>query len=104
MIEKCANPECSTEFRYASRGRLFSFELRNPAGPCRDVPRAICEKKPSHAAVHFWLCDICSPKFTLQFTLNAGLSLLPVPVEDPSPVPLCRRQAAASEVRQWRTA
>lgn len=77
MIQKCANPECNAEFRYAGRGRLFSFEVRHPTAPCRDVPRAICDKKPSHATIHFWLCDRCSLSFRLRFTMGAGLSLVP---------------------------
>lgn len=76
MVQKCSNPECDAEFRYASRGRLFSFEVRNPAAPCHDVPRAICEKKPSHATVSFWLCESCCSKFTLRFSMKTGLMLI----------------------------
>lgn len=76
MLQKCSNPACNAEFRYASRGRIFSFELRNPIGPCHDVPRAICEKNPSHATVSFWLCERCCSKFTLQFAAESGLSLV----------------------------
>ena len=46
MIRKCANPDCDVEFRSSREGRLFPFEIRNPTGPCRDVPAVICEKKP----------------------------------------------------------
>lgn len=86
MIQKCANPECDAEFRYVSRGRLFSFELRHPAMPCRDVPSAICERKPSHATINFWLCGNCSSKFSLHFTREAGLSVTAIP----EPLVLCR--------------
>lgn len=73
MIQKCSNPECNAEFRYAGRGRLYSFEVRHPQAPCHDVPRAICERNPSHATVNFWLCEKCCSKFTLRFTTKAGL-------------------------------
>lgn len=73
MIHKCSNPECNVEFRYASRGRLYSFEVRNPRQPCHDVPQAICERRPTHATVNFWLCEKCCPKFTLQFSIQTGL-------------------------------
>lgn len=76
MIQKCANPQCEAEFRYASRGRVFSFELRNPKPPCHDVPRAICERMPSYAIVHFWLCECCCSMFKLQFAIETGLSLV----------------------------
>lgn len=76
MIQKCANSECDAEFRYVSRGRLFSFELRNPTAPCHDVPANICERKPSHATIHFWLCENCSSSLTLCFTRETGLSVV----------------------------
>lgn len=92
MVQKCANPQCEAEFRYASRGRVFSFELRNPKPPCHDVPRAVCERRPSHAIVHFWLCEGCCSKFKLQFTMETGLSLVAAPV----PSRIARRDAVLS--------
>jgi len=76
MVRKCANPECEAEFRYASRGQLFSFEIRHPVAPSRDVPTAIGEKHPSHALIHFWLCDNCSQTLSLRFSMNAALSVV----------------------------
>jgi len=73
MIHKCSNPACDAEFRYASRGRVYSFEVRNPHQPCHDIPRAICERKPSHATVNFWLCEKCCSRFTLRFSSQTGL-------------------------------
>jgi hypothetical protein len=46
--------------------------------PCKDVPNAICSAKPSHASVYFWLCDSCSRKYTLDFSLRGGVSVLPL--------------------------
>lgn len=83
MIQKCANPECGSEFRYSNRGRLFPFELRHPTTPCRDVPAGICKMKPSHATVLFWLCEKCAPRFTVRFTPEAGLSV--TALAEPSP-------------------
>lgn len=77
MIQKCANPGCNIEFRYAGRGHLFSFEIRHPTAPCHDVPKVICEKNPSHATIHFWLCESCSRTYSLHFTNKTGLSLVP---------------------------
>lgn len=76
MVQKCANPKCSAIFRYANRGRLFSFEIRNPVGPCRDVPPAICERKPSHIAINFWLCDDCSRTLSVEFNAQTGVSIV----------------------------
>ena len=79
MIQKCANPECGSEFRYSNRGRLFPFEIRHPKAPCRDVPSAICSMKPSHATILFWLCENCAPRFTVRFTPETGLSIAAFP-------------------------
>ena len=76
MVEKCANPDCETTFKYSSSGRLFAFEVRSPSGPCKDVPRAICEKQPSHATVCFWLCQRCTPNYIVTFSIHQGIQLL----------------------------
>jgi hypothetical protein len=77
MVGKCANPLCDSTFRYFGQGRLFAFELRSPSLPCRDVPRAICEKHPSHATVCFWLCECCSCDLTVTFSASEGMQVVP---------------------------
>ena len=77
MVDKCANPRCQSPFRYFGRGRLFAFELRNPVAPCKDVPRTICERHPSHATICFWLCEQCARHFVVSFSHAAGMRLLP---------------------------
>ncbi len=81
MIRKCANPRCNTEFRYSTKGRLFPYEIKGPAEPCRDVPAVICEKQPERATVYFWLCSRCCRCFTLQFNMADGLLLVPLDAE-----------------------
>ena len=76
MIRECANPDCNAEFLYAHEGQLFSYEIRNPKEPCRDVPAAICRKKPGRAVVYFWLCEQCCERFTLHFTISSGVTLI----------------------------
>lgn len=76
MVEKCANPNCETTFKYSRSGRLFAFEVRSPSGPCKDVPRAICEKQPSHATVCFWLCQRCTRDYVVSFSIRQGIQLL----------------------------
>ena len=77
MVKKCANPDCNKEFRYSHEGHLFPYEIRDPEEPCRDVHALICEIKPRHATVYFWLCEQCCAQFTLQFTVSAGITLVP---------------------------
>ena len=75
MISHCANPDCRLPFHYLRGGHLYRFDIRNPSTPCSDVPNAICDVKPSHAAVFFWLCQQCSTKHSLKFNFREGLAL-----------------------------
>ncbi len=77
MISKCANPQCGTAFHHLRGGKLFRFDLRRPLEPCRDVPNAICENKPSHASVYFWLCGECSGQYALRFSPHDGIAIVP---------------------------
>jgi hypothetical protein len=78
MIRKCANPDCDTKFHYSTRGRLFPYEVKRPAEPCRDLSAVICDKKPERATVYFWLCSRCCRRFTLEFSIPEGLVLIPL--------------------------
>jgi hypothetical protein len=77
MISHCANPDCRRPFHYLRGGRLYRFDIRHPSSPCSDVPNAICNTKPSHAAVFFWLCEHCSSQYSLRFNIRTGISLIP---------------------------
>ena len=61
---------------------MYRFDLRRPLEPCRDVPNAICEKKPSHASVYFWLCGGCSRQYALRFSPLDGIAIVPGQVPD----------------------
>jgi hypothetical protein len=78
MISHCANPDCKVAFHYFRGGRLYRFDVRRPVEPCKDVPNAICEVKPSQASIYFWLCHDCSLEYTLQFSRDHGISILPL--------------------------
>jgi hypothetical protein len=58
VVSKCANPDCSEEFRYLHQGKLF---LLNPTP---DVQAATAG---GHASMYerFWLCERCCKKLTL---------------------------------------
>lgn len=77
MISQCANPQCGAAFHHLRGGRLYRFDLQKPMEPCRDVPNAICESKPTHASVYFWLCGDCSPRYALRFSSRQGISVVP---------------------------
>ena len=67
MVGKCANPECSAEFRYLREGRVFAIDMRLPGAA--DV---VCEScgRPAHVR-HFWLCGSCAQAMTITCT-HAG--------------------------------
>lgn len=58
MLSKCANPECSEQFRFLHQGKLFLII------PTPDV-RAFADDSLPFLYERFWLCDSCSKKMTL---------------------------------------
>ncbi len=65
MVSKCANPTCSTPFRYLRGGRLFLvtvphfFPQEHTSTPTPNQART---------PEYFWLCEECSA--TMQVTLD----------------------------------
>lgn len=61
MLAKCANPSCSTPFRYLENGTLFRLE----SDPwCASHQR--CRE-------FFWLCRSCSATLTLRLDEGANV-------------------------------
>jgi hypothetical protein len=67
---KCANTDCEAPFDYR-RGRFYRF-----SGDCPEdqIPAN------THSLQHFWLCDRCSARFTLEFRDGKSI-LLPLQAE-----------------------
>jgi hypothetical protein len=78
LIATCANPACAVPFRYWNDGKLFRFDVKSPCEPCRDVPRHICQQRPSTSSVFFWLCENCCPSMVLRFDQHEGLAIVPL--------------------------
>lgn len=57
MVSSCANPSCSAPFRHLKEGRLFVIDPRERAHMVVDWPSSQLE--------FFWLCERCTPRFTL---------------------------------------
>lgn len=53
MLAKCANPECSSSFRYLHEGKIFSLETTASA-------TSVLERFSPGRIELFWLCDSCS--------------------------------------------
>jgi phage terminase large subunit GpA-like protein len=77
MVSKCANPECTTPFRYFQQGKLFRLETK--LGP--DRRRALGDEdsptKSMHRLEFYWLCDRCAEKMTLVADKESGISVRP---------------------------
>jgi hypothetical protein len=86
MLSKCANPACSTPFRYLRDGKLFEIEITPVAETTTDA------KKGSRHIEFFWLCGSCSAQLTLVRDHEQGVRTVPIPKSAPFLV----RRAVAS--------
>jgi len=77
MVSKCANPECSTPFRYFHEGKLFRLETKLGPDRRRALDTADDAKKTMHRLEFFWLCDDCAGKMTLIAEKGVGVSVRP---------------------------
>ena len=71
MVSKCANPACSSTFRYLHEGRMFHL--------IADSDRTVASHRAA-AMERFWLCDECSRKLTLVASSADGLPPVQVKV------------------------
>ena len=75
MISRCANPACSTRFRYLHEGQIFGFEVRSIPAAGVDVPGM---NSLSRRTEYFWLCDSCALNMKLVLEPGAGVTLVSV--------------------------
>lgn len=87
MLSKCANPACSTPFRYLREGKLFEIESDRP------IETAGGFSKPVRRIEFFWLCGECSAELTVVNDHEKGVVTVPIPKE---PRYLVRRASAAA--------
>ena len=87
MLSKCANPACSTPFRYLRDGKLFEIETKSPAGE-----NETGTKKHSRRVEFYWLCGECSSELTVVQDQSKGV--ITVPILEATPF-LVRRAAAS---------
>jgi hypothetical protein len=83
VLSKCANPECSEQFRYLHQGKLF---LLNPSPEIETIDGEFS----ASLYERFWLCDRCSKEMTMVWG-GTGVRLVPLPAKPPTlaaaPVP-----------------
>ena len=69
MVQKCANPTCSSPFRSLRKGRVFVKEVEgNPDGSGR-----------FRHLEYFWLCDSCCRSMTVIAEKGKGVRVAPLP-------------------------
>ncbi len=65
MVSKCANPGCSSIFRYLHEGKLFQV----PA-------KSVLDSDTSRHDEFFWLCSDCSKLFTIVVDPARGVPVV----------------------------
>jgi hypothetical protein len=74
MLNKCANPSCSTRLVYLREGKIFMMEQPQEAQPAGTLET---KKSPPVRVEHFWLCGPCSAEMTLVYDRRAGVRVMP---------------------------
>ena len=96
MLSKCANAECSTQFRRLRDGKLFQVQspyLRGHASEASEQNR-----RPARNVEHYWLCNDCSRRLTLAFDPEGGMIM--VPLSAPERKPAGSEAQHGPEIRQ----
>jgi hypothetical protein len=70
---KCANPACSTAFRWLEGGKFYRFksDIASSAPENENAPTLLG----IHGVEHYWLCEHCSHVFTLEFENDGSVTL-----------------------------
>ncbi|HKT49673.1 MAG TPA: hypothetical protein VJV96_05230 [Candidatus Angelobacter sp.] len=74
MLNKCANPSCSTPLVYLREGKIFMVE--QPQGPQPTGKPGQGGKALPARVEHFWLCGPCSAEMTLIYDSTAGIRVI----------------------------
>ena len=73
VLNKCANPVCSAQFRYLHQGKLFEVEVQYAESLTSG------QTKPGNGKGHAercWLCDECAAHITLRFDARRGVVMV----------------------------
>ncbi|HET9306482.1 MAG TPA: hypothetical protein VFO46_10680 [Candidatus Sulfotelmatobacter sp.] len=80
MLSKCANPECSNQFRYLHQGKIFVLT------PIPELEEAgLCVLQSFHE--RFWLCDRCCKDMKIGWD-GIGPKLIRLPAQPADQRPL----------------
>jgi hypothetical protein len=77
MVSKCANPDCSTPFRYFHVGKLFRIEISTGLDRRRTMGGDGEVSKPLRRLEFYWLCEGCAETMTLVSDKESGVTVRP---------------------------
>jgi hypothetical protein len=72
MLSKCANPSCSTSFRYMHEGKLFRFEVETQEEPAESAGQS------RRRIEYYWLCNACCCSMSLRYEPATGVTTVPI--------------------------
>jgi hypothetical protein len=90
MLSKCANPACSTAFRYMREGKLFEIDNKSGQEFSSAGDSNAGQRKAIRKVEFFWLCGQCSAELTVVHDEKKGVAIIPLTT------PFLVRRAAAS--------
>lgn len=82
MFIRCANSKCHLPRKSFSEGRLFQFEIVAISVAASDESSEPFDEKPERNIAHFWLCQNCASKMSLELDPQQGLRLIPLKDKD----------------------
>jgi hypothetical protein len=93
VLSKCANPECSEQFRYLHQGKLFCLT------PSPDVQASADGAVPA-LYERFWLCDRCSKTMTLIWA-GTRTRVVPLPAKPIAMPAVLATKVVPRERKRW---
>ncbi len=70
MVNNCANPQCAKPLHYLREGRIFVFDVQDPAEAIGS------DGKKKTRMEHFWLCGECSQTMLLEQSSEREIRLV----------------------------
>jgi hypothetical protein len=79
MLAKCANPVCTSHFRYSSQGRIFRLDSRGASFNSLLAKPSESKARSSRRTEFFWLCPVCARDFIVVPDAHDRYRLAPRP-------------------------